>query len=68
MIRQAHPFNTGRLLLIGWSNFTDLVVLFSDLPVLQYFLQIGVESVPEPHQVVSLPLALSQTPLTGLQL
>lgn len=45
----------------------DLVVFFCDLPVLQHFLQISTESVSEPHQVVSLPLALSQAPLTGLQ-
>lgn len=51
-----------------FTEHTDLVVFLSDLPVLQCLLQIRVESVLEPHQVVSLPLALSQTPLTGLQL
>lgn len=47
---------------------TDLVVFLSHLPVLQHLLQIRAEPVLEPHQVISLPLALSQAPLTGLQL
>lgn len=43
-------------------------MLLRDLPVLLHLLQIRVESVLEPHQVVSLSLALPQTPLAGLQL
>lgn len=38
---------------------TDLVVLLSDLPVLQGLMEIRVESVLEPNQILALPLALS---------
>lgn len=43
-------------------------MFLGDLPVLQRLLEIRVQSVLEPRQVVSLPLALSQTPLACLQL
>lgn len=51
-----------------FTKHTNLVVFFSDLPVLQYLLQIRVQSVLEPHHIVSLSLALSQTPLASFQL
>lgn len=66
-----HDATCINLLTVWFSHIftalTDLVVFFSDLPVLQHLLQISIESIFEPHQVISLQLALPQTPLAGLQ-